>query len=293
LTGTLIKEHFMNRLIVAAVACLGIYFSFWPAISHADDDAAKEAHRLEGVWKSKPTAKGRGRGHVLYIEGGKLGWDSFQTRDGEKIIGHAKLYELTVDPKAKPKKMTLTFGKGEDRTTRFGVYELDGETLKLAFASPSAKEPPKTVSDEDAETLILTRDKAAKLPKLDQPVGEEIQITPIVQWAGVSRDPDLKKKCPEGPVVSQTEFETVWKALRGDELTPKVDFTGAFVQIRSGGLGKFPLVGTGLTLDPAGKLGTMSAIGHREVDGTGYVIAVFQRDVVDAVDGKIVPKQRK
>src|SRR5262249_15604929 len=155
--------------------------------------------------------------HVFYFQGGRLGWESFQTQDGERVIGHAKLYDLRLDPKANPKEITLSRGKGEDRETRLGIYQLDGDTLKVAFGSGQDKERPKNLTDKDAEVIVLTRDKVAKVPKLDRAEGEEVRIKATAQWPGQVRDAEVRKKCPEGPVTDQTEFEKVWKALRGDE----------------------------------------------------------------------------
>jgi uncharacterized protein (TIGR03067 family) len=279
----------MNRMTIAAVLCFG---TFWSAVIRADESAAKEAQLLEGVWVSKPPAKGRGRGHVLYIQGGKLGWESFQTRDGEKIIGHGKLYDFTVDPKATPKKITLKLGKGKDRITRLGAYELDEDTLKIAVGPPDKKEAPKTVTDEDSETLVLTRDKAAKVPKLDQPEGEDVRIDATAQWAGEVRDAEVEKKCPSAPVTTQAEFEKVWKVLRADEKLPKVDFSKEFVLIKTWTGSK--ITKFGLILDSSGEIDSAITVGPpSKVDGFTYVIAVFQRDVIDTVDGKLVPKKRK
>jgi uncharacterized protein (TIGR03067 family) len=126
----------MNHIKARAIVCLSVFTLAWPGTSPADDDAtAKELKRLEGVWASTPPKKGRGRGNVLVFQGGRMGWESFQTRDGEPVIGHAKLFDIRLDPTASPKQITATLGEGKERETREGIYELDGDTMKIAFGA--------------------------------------------------------------------------------------------------------------------------------------------------------------
>ena len=70
-------------------------------------------------------------------------WRSFETRDGEPVIGHDELYEVRVDPKASPRQITATRGDGDRKDVRRGIYELDGDTLKAAFGSGLDGERPK------------------------------------------------------------------------------------------------------------------------------------------------------
>src|SRR4051794_1802122 len=99
----------MNRTMAGAVVWLVMLGVAGSAAGRADEDeTAKEGKRLEGVWASTPAKKGPDRGHVLYFRDGKLGWRSFRTQDGKPVIGHAKLYRIRLDPKASPKRITLT-----------------------------------------------------------------------------------------------------------------------------------------------------------------------------------------
>src|SRR3954453_9392592 len=128
-------KHILVTVCVVPAVC--------PRAGRAADPAEQELKRLEGVWASSPAKKGRDRGHVLVFQGGRMGWNSFQPRDGEPLIGHAKLYEIQIDPKASPKQLTATRGEGDDRETRRAIYEQDGDTLRIAFGSGLDGERPK------------------------------------------------------------------------------------------------------------------------------------------------------
>jgi uncharacterized protein (TIGR03067 family) len=70
--------------------------------------------------------------------------------------------KFTIDPSKKPKtidyQMTDGFTKGK---TQLGIYEVDGETFKVCFASPGAERPTDFTSKPgEGRTLsVWTRDK--------------------------------------------------------------------------------------------------------------------------------------
>jgi uncharacterized protein (TIGR03067 family) len=54
---------------------------------------------------------------------------------------------LTVDPAARPKTMDVVFSEGPQRgTTAQGIYELDGDLLKLCNGPPDKKRPTRFAS---------------------------------------------------------------------------------------------------------------------------------------------------
>ena len=115
----------MNHILV--MVCVVV--TVGAGLGRAADPAEQELKRLEGVWASPPVKKGRDRGHILVFQGGRTLWRSFETRDGESVIGHDELYEVRVDPKATPQHITATRGDGDRRDVRRGIYELDADTL--------------------------------------------------------------------------------------------------------------------------------------------------------------------
>ena len=281
----------MNHILimVCVVAALG------PAVGRAADPADQELKRLEGVWASAPARKGRDRGHIIVFQGGRMLWRSFETRDGEPVIGHDELYEVRVDPKASPRQITGTRGDGDRKDVRRGIYELDGDTLKTAFGSGLDGERPKAF--EGARPITLTRDKHARVPDLSKAgePGQETAVEPTAKWFGQIADKTVAEQCPEKPITTAAEFEKVWKALRGGEAVPKVDFAKQFAVVHTLTNGK--LTGIKLSIvegeeEVDGAI-TAEASAGKKFEGLGYGIAVFRRDLVDVVDGRIVRKGAK
>ena len=67
--------------------------------------------------------------------------------------------EFTLDSKAKPKAIDIKPPKGSEKLV-LGIYELDGDTLKICF-NEDAKRPKEFASAEGSRTvlLILKREK--------------------------------------------------------------------------------------------------------------------------------------
>jgi hypothetical protein len=224
-----------------------------------------------------------------------VGWKSFQTRDGEPVIGSGELYEIQLDPKASPKQLTATWGEGDDRKTRRAIYELDGDTLKIAFGSGLDGERPKKFDDENAEVITLARDKTAKVPDLSK-AGKrrkETPIEPTEKWLGQVRDTSVAKKCPEEPITTAAEFEQMWKVLRGTDEVPKVDFSKEFVMVRTSTA--FEITAFGLTLvEGKEEVDSSQSIKLRmKGEDLSYYIGVFRRELVDVVDDRIIVKGQK
>jgi uncharacterized protein (TIGR03067 family) len=284
-----------SRSLVFVVAAVGT-----AAVRADEDPGPAELKRLEGVWASTPAKKGRDRGHVLAFHGGRMVWRSFQTLDGEPLIGHDELYDIALDPKASPRQITATRLGRDDREARPGIYELDGDTLKIAFGSGPDGGRPKGFADADAQVLTLARKKGAKVPDLSKADKDpkETAVEPTAKWFGQVADKAVAKACPEKPVTTAAAFEKAWKALRGDEAVPKVDFAKEFVLVRTSQSTLGKITGLRLTI-VEGEDEVDDAITHtvpsdlKKVDGMSYGIAVFRRDLVDVADGRIVPKRPK
>ncbi len=277
----------MNRAIVGAVLGVAALVA-WPAPARAEDDAAKELKLVEGVWASTPAKKGRDRAHFIVFQGGRMGWQSFQTRDGELVIGHSKLFAIKLDGKASPKQITAKQLRANDPEERLGIYEIKGDELKVAFGHGAKR--PKGLDDKDAEVIELKRDKEAKVPDLSKADQPEVRIEPTRKWLGTFADAKIAEQCPKAPIVKPADFEKVWKVLRGKEAVPKLDFAKGFVVIETS---KYKLSGIEVVLEGDDSTDVMVGASSEKVDGHSYIIAAFRRDRIDVVDGKIVAKRKK
>lgn len=82
-----------------------------------------------------------------------------ETRDGQ--TGQEGTY--TLDPSAKPKRITFVGKTGDNAGKTFeGIYEIDGNTLKLAYSfGDNASTPPKDFSGgEGSGLLVLERERS-------------------------------------------------------------------------------------------------------------------------------------
>jgi uncharacterized protein (TIGR03067 family) len=105
-----------------------------------------EYQKLVGTWINEPPKKGRGTEHTFhFFKDGTVGWDRFQTMDGEGVAGTKKGYKVELKTDVSPKQITLSRGDGEEKEVRLGIYELDGDTLKLAIVG--SKNRPKNFDD--------------------------------------------------------------------------------------------------------------------------------------------------
>jgi uncharacterized protein (TIGR03067 family) len=111
---------------------------------------------LEGPW-AEDVPKGDGLRASLYFSDGQVGWTSMHYTDGQPVIGHSKRYKVKLNADATPKEITfISIDEGRPET-RVGVYELNGDVLKLAIADDDRI--PKNVDDKAATVYLLKRIK--------------------------------------------------------------------------------------------------------------------------------------
>jgi uncharacterized protein (TIGR03067 family) len=108
--------------------------------------------RLQGSWvvvsgeaKGKAAPEDALKDLRLVIEGDKI---TSRTGDGKTL-------ELTykLDPAKKPRAIDLT--NPERKETVQGIYQLAGETLKLALGAPGESRPAAFVTGENSKVVVL------------------------------------------------------------------------------------------------------------------------------------------
>jgi uncharacterized protein (TIGR03067 family) len=117
----------MFRAIRIAVILALALLATCPALARADD-AKDEAKKLEGDWKvvsadsgERVSDKSPGPQQVI-IRGDQI---TLKMKDGE-----GPTFRFTVDPSQKPKEMDWL---KKDGSGIGGIYELDGDDLKICF----------------------------------------------------------------------------------------------------------------------------------------------------------------
>jgi uncharacterized protein (TIGR03067 family) len=118
----------------------------------AADDAKKDVQKFQGEW-TLVSAKRDGQDipeeMIKGIKRTIKGDDYSVTRDGETLLKG----KFKVDPSKKPKTIDLTFkDQSGAEVTALGVYDLDGDNLKICYSNPG-KDRPKDFVSETGITL--------------------------------------------------------------------------------------------------------------------------------------------
>ena len=151
------------------------------AAEPADDAVKAEKGRLKGTWVVQSfddgeEPVGKVKGATVRFDGDKV----FMTLPG------AKEQEGTyaIEPSKKPKQIDLTSAPpGEEKMTARGVYELDGDALKIRFGAvgimidgngkktviPSVR--PKSLDAKEGVLMVLKREKKKQPPVRSLPAG--------------------------------------------------------------------------------------------------------------------------
>jgi|SRR5579884_386972 len=127
-----------------------------------DDPVPAEVKNLQGPWvEPRAWAKGQqGRGgyYSWVFEEERVGFYHTTTIDGEAAArsGHGGTYKL--DPTAKPKAIDVVMkGRGGKEQTLLGIYELNGDTLKLCIAWEGGQRPATFESSGTTRLYVLKK----------------------------------------------------------------------------------------------------------------------------------------
>jgi uncharacterized protein (TIGR03067 family) len=141
------------RILVLVPLCLAIVLTAETARS----GNKKEQEKFEGAWS------------LVEVKGGKAPpkkEDAKLTFKGDKVTFMAsdKTEEATysVDPTKKPKEINVHMEKKGKKQTVKGIYELDGDTLKIChFSGKKSVEgrPKELVANDETVLVVLKRDK--------------------------------------------------------------------------------------------------------------------------------------
>jgi uncharacterized protein (TIGR03067 family) len=136
------KRHSPNVLFTVFF-CGCLVMTCAPALAAAaDDDAVKsEMSRLEGTWTMVSGERGGMKMDNMMVKSGKR-----VVKDGETTVTFGEMLwmkaKFSVNPTKSPKTIDYTLLSGEDKgKQQLGIYELDGDTLKICYASPGADRP--------------------------------------------------------------------------------------------------------------------------------------------------------
>ena len=141
------------RLMLLVVLVTG----WWPG-EDGEKETKQELDKLQGSWilesvetKGMELPKDKIAQNVLVIRG-----DKFTSMRGEKVLAEAT---IKIDPTKSPKWIDQTFKNKEGKlVVRPGIYELTGDTLRLAFDRERPKEL-KTTPESSLNITVYKREK--------------------------------------------------------------------------------------------------------------------------------------
>ena len=141
----------MRSVSLGLIVCFGVL-----GAARAQDDAAKkELDKLQGKWKAeKFVVMGE------EVPAAALAMMSLTCKGSELIPSDNPDDPATIklDPAAKPKTIDLT---EKSKKVSLGIYELDGDNLKLCFAEPGTDRPKTFESPKGSKIayVVLKREK--------------------------------------------------------------------------------------------------------------------------------------
>jgi len=127
-----------------------------------EDAARKDQEKLQGVWKGLTGEHNGDKLKDADVEMIRLTFkeDKLSARSPDGQVKEVATYKL--DPGKKPPALDLVLKEGPDKDkTALGIYQLDGDMLKLCIAKPGKDRPAEfaTKPDSDTALMVLKREK--------------------------------------------------------------------------------------------------------------------------------------
>jgi len=152
------------RITLVALFCAVGLAAFGGSGTLADDkaDLEKEVRKFQGTWtfessetggKELPT--GELKGFILTFEG-----DKHTLKKGDEVV---QVGTQKLDPSKSPKSIDVTMTEGPNKgTVMLGIYEIDGDTLKVCFDLQGKKRPTEFKSAPGSENFVNVHKRIKK-----------------------------------------------------------------------------------------------------------------------------------
>lgn len=146
------------RTTLAALVACGAVGPVAAQLKDAKDDVKAHLEKLAGTWKlEKEIRDGEERKKVEDIQ---------LTFKGDKVTlsedGKAMEATVKIDPSTKPAEMDITLKEGGKEETLQAIYELNGDTLQLAFNKEGGVRPAKFESAAGSKVTVATLKRVKK-----------------------------------------------------------------------------------------------------------------------------------
>ena len=149
------------RYTLVALACAA---GLSAAAGRADDppDAAKELKKFQGTWTFASSESGGQKLPADQLKDLTLTFDGAKhtVKNGAEVI---QAGTQTLDPAKSPKAIDVTLTDGPMKgAVLLGIYEFDGDTLKVCFDLGGKERPTEFKSTAGSETFVNVHRRAKK-----------------------------------------------------------------------------------------------------------------------------------
>jgi uncharacterized protein (TIGR03067 family) len=152
------------RISLVALFCAAGFAAFGGSGTLADEkaDLEKEVRNFQGTWTFESSESGGKKlpaselkGLILTFEGQK-----HTVKKGDEVI---QVGTQKLDPSRSPKTIDVTLTEGPNKgKIMLGIYEIDGDTLKVCFDLQGKKRPTKFKSEPGSQTFVNVHKRVKK-----------------------------------------------------------------------------------------------------------------------------------
>jgi uncharacterized protein (TIGR03067 family) len=182
----------MSRLYLFTLAGLALAA---PAPPQPEDVAKKDLAKMQGAWTVESVRHSGADEPAESVAKDKV------VIDGDKFTikhdGRDEESTIKLDPSKTPKALDVTLASGE---AMLGIYELDGDTLKIAVTGPPAKQPEekgraaKFESPEGSGLVLVVLKRAEKAAENKLPADAQKALESAKELELYSLDPTPRKE---------------------------------------------------------------------------------------------------
>ena len=141
---------------------LAIVIVTYVAAADKDDRAKEDKQKLQGTWKliafeiaGKGDDDTKDENRELVIDGDKI----TVKNEGKEVEQES----FVLDPTKKPKNIEVTTLTGDEKNKkRLGIYELDGDNLKICIDEKGETRPAEFKTKEGGSQILVTLKRAKK-----------------------------------------------------------------------------------------------------------------------------------
>jgi uncharacterized protein (TIGR03067 family) len=153
----------MRSALVTLFCALGLVVSGGTGMrGEGKADVEKEFKKFHGVWTFESVEAGGKKSPADDLKGLTLTFagDKYTVKKGDEVI---QVGTQKLDPSKSPKTIDVTVTEGLKKgAVMLGIYEIDGDTLKVCFDEEGKKRPTEFKSPAGSETFVNVHKRAKK-----------------------------------------------------------------------------------------------------------------------------------